>query len=1208
MSEPVYIARRATDIDVLLGRADTSLQPENIGITPGQIVSVVEVSPDPESSSVPGLPPLDASALFNLPLPLYEENRVPVPPNSTSPGEPSQWADGVDAGGQRWRYLCVETDSWIRWAVSGAWENLEFIGPNISPISAQVGDVLSIDVSSRFTGTGRTYSLIGAPGWLSINSSGVISGTAAIGAATFIVRATVSGGSVDSNPINITVGFFYATDFSEYSNGDWSDTYLNSNANAIPEIAAGGPPNSGKALRNKNNNATASFWWIERIEVEDEQIGDADWEVLALVRVTDVNCRIGIGYMDGTANATSFASLALQLYDTPPRFIATGTNESGLAGTLEVTPAEWLDEYIWLNKRRVGNQTQSRVWRHGEALPAWGMVRTYGVGSPPSTSGLGWFMSHRQTDQQLNEMFYFACSVGGIALQVPTWTVPGFPVIEEGAHAYLNTWAAKTPVATAAEARFNAFNHPLVGRGDASSDNPDTVLRKLFCLYAATGLSALAQVRSDAFKLVKCTTDEYQGNQNTMFAGDRAVNALSLYTDEDELRLYPGHVAWQIGTTVVGAVGIDGADDRTINLAPGTASQLRVSQHALWRKQVGDFSEPETWELVYVKSVNTGADTAVVHRGWRGPLNFIGASMRRAHASGSYICSVTTGGAATAPKAALGITGTWNQNWKLNVSTQCPFDSNSTTINQHIVAFVKRRMDEAYAILGYHADGFYNDVDRAGYNSQEGQLDCNNDGVVDYGFSSTNPATAIQWWRDGKAAQEAAIIAEIGPATAYGCSVFMNGTENSDPILYNGTEGEAGFFDSSWQLNQNVQYTRFDQKFLNTLFLESQIESGFGPRTNLHILRAYTDGNPCLQGYTSQTTGDPCVYGAIGNEVARLTMTVTWCLGGIFAMPQDSCTQCIGWWDEYACDTANGYVCPEFGVDSSATLIAHTGWMGKPKGHFVRHYSDAEMALANNLSNVDAESVSNPLSMAGCTGTRITSGGPEGAAFWRYAQTALSTNNFNSCGVNRTTTGLTPGQWYTVVIAMKSDRYRRVEANIASTSDAPLWVSGQAVSQGEFRKAAPSGQTANFVYEALINITAGSPQSTASQSSQPSVWRLHRSLGNHPISDQWLYYTYNFKATAASQNITIRFGAMLGRLDIGAWYILPGRSHAISRDFDRALVLANPGPEPYTFTLPVGANYQRLLGTQDPSVNDGSPVSGTITVPGRDGIVLAKVL
>lgn len=1138
----------------LLGSA---LQPDDVHNGVGGLVAVVEAIDAPDEGepvSVAALPALSARNLLDVDrlLPAYEADRVAAPAGDNSPGTPGQWADEVDAGGQRWRYLCVETDTWIRWAVSGTWENLKFIGPNISPIAAQVGDAISIDVSGRFTGTGRTYALIDAPGWMSINSSGVISGTAAIGSATFTVRATVSGGSVDSNPVGLTVGFFSATDFSEYSDGNWSGTYLFSNANAIPEIAAGGPANSGKVLRSKNNNLTTNLWWSERIEIGQAQIGNADWEVLAMVRVSTVDCRIGIGYMDGTANPASFASLAIQFYDTPPRFIATGTNESGLSGTLDVTPADWLGDYIWMNKRRVGNQTQSRVWKHGEALPAWGMARTYGAGTPPGTGGLGWFMSHRQTDQQLNEMFYFACSVGGAALQVPTWTVPSFPVVEEGAHAYLNTWAAKTPVATAAQARFDAFDHPLVGRGDASADNPNTVLRKLFCLYAATGLSALAGVRSDAFKLVKETPDEYQGNQNTLFAGDRAVNALSLYTDEDELRLYPGHVAFQAGTTVLNAYGA-GGDVLTISVAD--ASKIVVGtrgRHALWRKQSGDFSEPETWEWVYVTARNLTTNEITINRGWSGPAYKVGAALRKAHAAGSYICNPSTGGAADAGNTAIGVTGnTWTRNWKFNASSQCPTDSNGTTINDHIVIFVKRRMDEAHAILGFHADGVYQDVDRRGYNSQEGQLDCNNDGIADYGFSNSTPS-AVQWWRDGKAAQEAAIIAAIGPGTAYNCCVFMNGTENSDPVLFNGTEGESGFFDKSWEFNQNVQYTRFDQKFLNSLFLESQIESGLGPRTNLHILRAYTDANPCLQAYTSQTTlDDPCVYGAVGNQVARLTMAVTWCIGGIFAMPQDSCTQCIGWWDEYACDTANGYVCPEFGVDSDATLIAHAGWMGKPKGHFVRHYSDAEMALANNLSNVDATSATNPLSMSGCSGARVTSGGPEGAAFWRYTQTAMSTTNFTACGVNRTTTGLTIGQYYTVVIAMKSDRYRRVEANIAGSS---------------------------------------------------------QSLGNHPIGDQWLYYPYTFKATETSQNIAIRFGAMLGRLDIGAWYILPGRSHAISRDFDRALVLANPGPDPYTFTLPAGANYQRLLGTQDPAVNDGSAVSGTVVVPARDGLILAKVL
>ncbi|NJL71343.1 MAG: hypothetical protein HC888_06885 [Candidatus Competibacteraceae bacterium] len=872
-------ARTAHETDFDHSLLLSALQPDDIGINPGQLLVAVEVSEDPEVVSIPGLPELDAGRLFNVPTLAYDANRVEVPATATSPGIAGQWAEGVDVDGKRYRYECVAENTWVSWEVRQTWERLEFIGPNISSIAEQVGEVISIDVSSAFTGAGRTYSLVGAPGWMSINSSGVISGTVEIGATTFIVRATIGANSVDSNPIGLTISYVDATDFSAYANGDWSESYLNSHVDAIVEIAAGGPAGSGKALRNKNNNATATLRWIERIEITAADIADADWETLALIRVSNLNGRIGIGYMDGTASASSIASFALQLADVEPKFIATGTSETGASGLTVVDPVDWVGEYIWLNKRRIGAQTQSRFWKHGEVLPAWGMARNYTPpGSPAGTAGLGWFMSHQQTDQRINEILYFACSVGGIALHIPIWTTSEFPVIEEGAHAYLNAWATKSPIATSAEARWEAFNYPLVGRGDASGDNPNTVLRKLFCMYAATGLNALTQVRSDAFKLVKETPDEYQGNQNTLFAGDRAVNALSLYTDEDELRLYPGHVAWQDGTTVVGSVDVAGTDDRTINLAPGTASRLRTNQHAFWRKQVGDFSEPETWELVYVKSVNTGANTAVVHRGWRGPLNFVGSSMRRAHASGSYICSVTTGGAATAPKTALGISGTWNQNWKWNVSSQCPLDSNNTNINHHIVLFVKRRMDEAYALLGYHADGVYQDVDRTGYNSQEGRLDCNNDGVVDYGFSSTNPATAVQWWRDGKNAQEAAIIAAIGPGTAYNCAVFMNGTENSDPILFNGTEGESGFFDISWQFNQNVQYTRFDQKFLTGLFQESRIDSGFGPRTNLDILRAYTETNPCLQGYTSQSTGDPCVYGAVGNEVARLTMTVTWCL------------------------------------------------------------------------------------------------------------------------------------------------------------------------------------------------------------------------------------------------------------------------------------------------------------------------------------------
>ncbi len=66
---------------------------------------------------------------------------------------------------------------------------------------------------------------------------------------------------------------------------------------------------------------------------------------------------------------------------------------------------------------------------------------------------------------------------------------------------------------------------------------------------------------------------------------------------------------------------------------------------------------------------------------------------------------------------------------------------------------------------------------------------------------------------------------------------------------------------------------------------------------------------------------------------------------------------------------------------------------------------------------------------------------------------------------------------------------------------------------------------------------------------------------------------------------------------------------AIYRDFEHGVVLANPSPRPYTFDLGElfpGRAFHRLQGTprQDPKTNDGSPVSGRLTLAPHDALFL----
>jgi hypothetical protein len=65
------------------------------------------------------------------------------------------------------------------------------------------------------------------------------------------------------------------------------------------------------------------------------------------------------------------------------------------------------------------------------------------------------------------------------------------------------------------------------------------------------------------------------------------------------------------------------------------------------------------------------------------------------------------------------------------------------------------------------------------------------------------------------------------------------------------------------------------------------------------------------------------------------------------------------------------------------------------------------------------------------------------------------------------------------------------------------------------------------------------------------------------------------------------------------------------REFERGVVIANPGVTPLTFNLAEllpGRSYRRILGTerQDPATNSGKPASGLLELPALDAIFLVR--
>lgn len=68
--------------------------------------------------------------------------------------------------------------------------------------------------------------------------------------------------------------------------------------------------------------------------------------------------------------------------------------------------------------------------------------------------------------------------------------------------------------------------------------------------------------------------------------------------------------------------------------------------------------------------------------------------------------------------------------------------------------------------------------------------------------------------------------------------------------------------------------------------------------------------------------------------------------------------------------------------------------------------------------------------------------------------------------------------------------------------------------------------------------------------------------------------------------------------------MMPWSNGVWRRDFESGISLVNPTPS--TQSVAIGPGFRRIWGTQDTSVNNGTPVKGTLTVRSRDGIILRR--
>ena len=113
-------------------------------------------------------------------------------------------------------------------------------------------------------------------------------------------------------------------------------------------------------------------------------------------------------------------------------------------------------------------------------------------------------------------------------------------------------------------------------------------------------------------------------------------------------------------------------------------------------------------------------------------------------------------------------------------------------------------------------------------------------------------------------------------------------------------------------------------------------------------------------------------------------------------------------------------------------------------------------------------------------------------------------------------------------------------------------------------------------------------------------------------SRAWREYSLSFVAAAddAQANLFVLLGKEAGSVWLDALRLQTGPGDAFVRRFEHGAVLVNGSTSPATFdlsTLYPGTTFRRLRGTLDATFNNGAAVSGRVTLPGRDALILVDV-
>lgn len=252
------------------------------------------------------------------------------------------------------------------------------------------------------------------------------------------------------------------------------------------------------------------------------------------------------------------------------------------------------------------------------------------------------------------------------------------------------------------------------------------------------------------------------------------------------------------------------------------------------------------------------------------------------------------------------------------------------------------------------------------------------------------------------------------------------------------------------------------------------------------------------------------------------------------------------WYDEFAVYTnknsSNYGSAVPINVSDETAIRNNSGWLGSAKGPYTRVYTESAFAASASLASATFDS-----NISGWTGTsvnlsRVTGTKKDGTGSLRASKHTSYKSALSGAQIKGPTANLTKNTWYTLVFSAKADDHRVVKANVG-------------------------GHGEQFY-----------------------------------VGTAWRRYIMAFQATASgNQRISFNVGNDNVAMNLDTVHLFKGNPNVFRRDFDNGIVVVNGTAASKTINL--GGTFQKILGTQDPSMNNGQSLN-SVTLGKYDAVVL----